>query len=112
LHLNIVLFQIIMQNKSQFFRTHHTAPNPSANKPASLIRRFPHWVKSGEMAAGCKFGVLPAMGPIGPAASPATSRRFFLGPIQPMAATPPFIPRRHPSSAEHYDRLSVINPVT
>ena len=38
-------------------------------------------------AAGCQVGVLPAMGPIGPAAGPATSRRFLLGPIQPMPVT-------------------------
>ena len=31
--------------------------------------------------------VLSGMGPIGPAAGPATSRRFLLGPIRPMPAT-------------------------
>jgi len=30
---------------------------------------------------------LPGMGPIGPAAGPATSRRFLLGPIGPMPVT-------------------------
>ena len=39
------------------------------------------------MAAGCKCGGLAAMGRIGPAAGPATSRRFLLGPIRPMPAT-------------------------
>ncbi len=40
-------------------------------------------VNGGPYAGGCKFGVLSAMGPIGPAAGPATSRRFLLGPINP-----------------------------
>jgi len=41
-----------------------------------------------------QVGVLSTMGPIGPATGPATSRRFRLGQIQPMVATPPFMPRR------------------
>jgi len=51
-----------------------------------------------EIAAGYKFWVLSAMVPIWPAAGPATSRRFLLGPTGPMAATHPAIPRRHPTN--------------